>query len=225
MPALVAQALDRLPVDAGVDRHEVRAEFCLLGRDPEEVVLFHVDDGAILFDCLDECLVERDTSHREGGVRDDLSPDLGKVPTGREFHEGIGTGSFGLFCLLNFLGNIDDIGGGPDRGIHLGAEPLADTADLYFPVGRDRDNDVAFGNAAPDEVFGDSFLCRDLFHLFCDDAALGICDNTHTLPVRRKGQIKTRFCNSGLKSGLLWKQVKLSLGKSGKVCRVVCSPF
>ncbi len=112
--------------------------------------------------------------------------DLDKVPAGREFHEGIGTGQFCLSCFLNLLGNVDDIGGGPDRGIHLGAEALADTADLHFAVRGDRDHDVAFGNAAPDKVLGDSLLRRDLLHLICYDAALGITNNTHTLPVSQK---------------------------------------
>ena len=44
------------------------------------------------------------------------------------------------------------------------------------------------GNAAPDKVFGDSFLLGDDLHLFCDDALLGICNYTHVLEVL----VKTR---------------------------------
>jgi hypothetical protein len=39
---------------------------------------------------------------------------------------------------------------------------------------------MPFCNAAPDKIFGNSFLCGDLFHFICDDAAPGISDNTHT---------------------------------------------
>ena len=47
---------------------------------------------------------------------------------------------------------------------------------------------MAFGNAAADEVLGDSFLLCYLFHLFSDDTTLGICDYTHIIQVA----VKTR---------------------------------
>lgn len=50
-------------------------------------------------------------------------------------------GEFGL-GLLDLFGDIDDIRGCADRGIDLGAEARADTADLHLAVGR-RDNDIA----------------------------------------------------------------------------------
>jgi hypothetical protein len=188
MSALIAESFDRFPVDAGVDRHEVRTEFCLFSRDPEEVILFHVDDCAVFFHSLNESLVQRNTSDREGGVCNYLFSDLGKIAAGRELHESIGARTLGLFCFLDFLRNIDNIGGSPDGCIHFRAEALADTADLDVTVRGDRDDDVPLGYTAPDKVLGDSFLCRNPFHLIRGDAALGISNNTHAYLVSQKSR-------------------------------------
>jgi hypothetical protein len=57
---------------------------------------------------------------------------------------------------------------------------------------------MTFCDSSPDEVFGDSFLDRDGLHLFSDDAALGICDNTHALQLRLKDKINACFFISEL---------------------------
>ena len=162
-----------------MDRHEVGPELRLLRRDPEEVVLFHVDDRPVLPGGLDERLVERDRPDREGGRPDDPAPDLRKVAAGGEFHQRICTGALGLPDLLDLHIDVDDIRRRPDARIDLGAEPFADTADLHFPVGGDRNDDVALGHAAPDELFGYTFRCCDDPHLFGDDAAPGVFYETH----------------------------------------------
>ena len=38
---------------------------------------------------------------------------------------------------------------------------------------------MAVGHAAPDEIFGNPFRCRDDPHLFGDDAAPGVFYKTH----------------------------------------------
>ena len=197
MTALVLQALDGLPVDAGMDSHEVGAELSLLSGDSEEIILLHVYHSAVPDGCFDECLVERDTADREARVCDDLSPYLLEIAAGRELHQGISASQLGLPGLLDFHGNINDIGRGADGSIHLGPQSFADPADLHLAIWRDRDDNVSPGNPAPYKVFRDTFLLCNNLHLFGDDALFGICNNTHIITVYGKDQIKARFFDSG----------------------------
>jgi hypothetical protein len=169
-----------------MDRHEVGPELRLLRRDPEEVVLFHVDDRPVLPGGLDERLVERDRPDREGGRLDDPAPDLRKVAAGGEFHQRIGTGTLCLPDLLDLHIDVDHIRRRPDARVDLRAEPFADTADLHLPVGRDRNDDMAFSHAVPDELLRDTFRCCDDPHLLGDDATSGVFYETHDLIFEEK---------------------------------------
>ncbi|OPX66716.1 MAG: hypothetical protein A4E37_01832 [Methanoregulaceae archaeon PtaB.Bin056] len=176
---LVLETPDGLPVDPGMDCHEVGPKFRLLGGDAEEVVLLHVHDRTV-FPCgLDECLVERDASDREAGRRDHTFPDLDEVSARGELHQGVGPCKLCLAGLFDLHLDVDDIRRGPDGGVHLCAQPFADPADLHVPVGGDRYHDVAAGNSPPDELLGHPFLPGHDLHLIGDDAGPSIVNKAH----------------------------------------------
>lgn len=54
-------------------------EFCLFGRDPEEVILFHVHNGPILLCRFNKCLVGN-AADAECGIRNNLPAIPGSPP-------------------------------------------------------------------------------------------------------------------------------------------------
>jgi len=138
-----------------------------------------VDHCAIFYGSFNKGLVEWDTPDREARGCDDPLPYLDHVPPGRELHEGVCPGTLRLAGFLHLHLEIHDIGRGTDRGVHLGAKPFSDPADLHFPVGRYGDHDVPSGNTPPDEFLGHPFLPGHLLHLIGDDAGPGIFNKTH----------------------------------------------
>ena len=187
VPSLVLEPLHGLVVDPRVDRHEVGAGLRLLGRDPEEVVLVHVDDRAVPDGGLDEGLVERDRADGEFRGLDHAPPDLDEVAAGRELHQGVGAGELGLPRLLDLDVDVDEIGRGPDGGVHLGAEAFTDPAEPDVPVRRDGNDDVAARDAAPHDLGVEPLLPCDLPDLLGDDPLLRVEHQTHGRAWAKRG--------------------------------------
>ena len=225
VPALVLEPLHGLGVDPRVDGHEVRAGLGLLGRDPEEVVLAHVDDRTVAHGGLDEGLVERHGADGETRGFDHAPPDLDEVAAGRELHQGVGARELCLPGLLDLDVDVHEVGGGSDGGVHLGAETLADPAEPDVPVRRDGNDDVTARDAASYDLGVEPLLPCDLPDLLGDDPLLRVEHQTHRRAWEKIGD-KGSFRRSRTKFRLSYRQANLfsltkvrliSLGRGGMV--------
>ena len=170
--ALAAHALDGAARDAAVKRHEVRAVFCLLLDRLEDVVIRHLDDGAVLADGAHRRLIERHRADHDRRMLDDaLARDVDVVAR-REVHDGISAAAHGLIELLELRLDVRERARRADVRVDLDAQALADAARaqvLVVDVGADGNRAVC--HALADGLNGDTLLlCYDLHRI--GDAAL-----------------------------------------------------
>ena len=123
--ALAAHALDGAARDAAVQRHEVRAIFCLLLDRLEDVVIRHLDDGTVLADGANRRLIEWHRADHDWRVLDDaLARDVDVVAR-REVHDGIGAAAHGLIELLELRLDVRERARRADVRVDLDAQALA----------------------------------------------------------------------------------------------------
>ena len=150
-----------------MDGHESHAVGALLLDQVEEHLLVELVRIAVAAAGFAKGLVERNIAHRQVDGGDHLAPHPVEVAAHGELHQGVGAGILGGLRLAHFGLDIDDVRGGADGGVDLGAEPLADAHNAGGTICIQRGYDLTFRKALADEFRLQPFLRGDLLHLWC----------------------------------------------------------
>ncbi len=171
--ALLLQPLDGVEVDAAVHGHEGHAVGALLLDQVEEHLLVKLVRVAVLARRLAKRLVKRHVAHRQVDGADHLAAHPVEVAADGQLHQGVGSGRLCRLRLAHFGVVVDDIARGADRGVDLGAQPLADADRLRFSAMVPGDDDLPLGDHLADIFRSVPLGLRDRLHLRRDSACDG----------------------------------------------------
>ena len=154
-------------------RHEGYAVGALAFDQVEEFLRVEPVRVAVFAGRLAEGLVERHVAHRQIHAGDHLTPHPVQVASHGEFHQGVGPAFHGCprFCHLGLV--VDDVGGGADGGVDLGAQAEADAGCRGLAAVVPGDDDPPLGHHATHELRRKGFVRGHCRHLWGDDALAG----------------------------------------------------
>jgi riboflavin kinase/FMN adenylyltransferase len=175
--SLFAQALDGVLVDAAVDRHKGNTIGALLLDQVEEQLCIQSVGIAVPAGRLAEGLIKWDVPHRQIDGGNDFTADPVQVAADGKFHQGIGARLLGGYGFTDLSGIVDDVGGGSDGGIDLGAQTLADSGDIRRLADKiPGDDDFPLGDHLANVLWRKLLVIGDSDHLRGDDALSGQFD-------------------------------------------------
>ena len=188
--ALAAHALDGAARDTAVQRHEVRAVLGLLLDCLEDVVIRHLDDGAVLADGAHRRLIQRHRAdHDRRMLYDALTRDVDVVAR-REIHDRVGAAAHGLIEFLELRLDVRERTRRADVRIDLDAQSLADAARAQVLVIDIRaDGNRAVCHALADCLDRDVLLLCYNLHRIGDAALTGLlhlCRHVTIPPEKQK---------------------------------------
>jgi len=157
-----------------VNGEEIHSLPDLFFDDAEKILRVHLYQGFLFPHGLDGGLVE---GHRADGDRSDLhdpAADLIEVAARTEVHQGVGPGRHGLPRFLTFPLRVGLVPGGPDVGVHLGAQAGADGQGpgILVPNVVEK-HDLAGGDAGADELRVNLLFRRGSLHGLRDEPLAG----------------------------------------------------